>query len=576
MREIPSARRIVDIVEPFAGSHFALSLKPERGARTTVRATCQYERGVHRVHEPLTFAEIARNGADVPEAVALVLAVAEECDPSADSPRWRAVPDAGHISLAANGRVTLAAEGDEIDEADHVKMLAALLNSLIVRDDREPAERPAHVPGALLLLIARATGSMDVPVPSFSAFRDALQRFGTTDRSPLGALFERCIAQRPDRRSRAPRPDDLRREIRELELELFATTPPRPQGRDRTRVAVAAVLATAALVASFMIGLHVIAPTHRARNPPDLGLARPPLSPSAAASPDPRSSAPPLATPARPQPASPASVSVTPVLTAATMGSDLFSPSFADHGHAILFHSGRAGSSLMHLSLDDAGKPSTILQDGAANFHAVRSPDGQWLAYDSDRDGTRAVYVARADGRDATKISRVGYAAVPRWSPEGGRVAFIRAEAGRPRVWNVWIADLGAHSLTRVSHHAVGQAWGASWFPDGTHLSYSVEDRLVIADLARGTRRVIASPIRGRLVRTPAVSPDGKWVVFQVHHDGAWLLQAATGRMQRVLSDPTAEEFAWSPDSRRVVYHTHRGGGWSLWQLAFDRKTFIS
>jgi Tol biopolymer transport system component len=103
-----------------------------------------------------------------------------------------------------------------------------------------------------------------------------------------------------------------------------------------------------------------------------------------------------------------------------------------------------------------------------------------------------------------------------------------------------------------------------------------VEDRLVIADLARGTRRVIPSPIRGRLVRTPAVSPDGTWIVFQVHHDGAWLLQTATGRMQRVLTDPTAEEFAWSPDSRRVVYHTHRGGGWSLWQLAFDRKTFIS
>lgn len=227
----------------------------------------------------------------------------------------------------------------------------------------------------------------------------------------------------------------------------------------------------------------------------------------------------------------------------------------------------------MRLSLDDRGHPSvaTVLQDGAANYHAVRSPDGKWLAYDSDRDGTRAVYVAHVDGQNATKVSGDGYAAVPRWSPDGQKLAFVKAEPRRSRVWNVWVADLPSHSLTRVSHHAVGQAWSASWFPGGTRLAYSVENRLIIADLERGTSRAIASPRSGHLVRTPAVSPDGKWIVFQVHRDGAWLLQVATGKMHRVLADATAEEFAWSPDSRRIVYHTHRNGGWSLWQLALDR-----
>jgi hypothetical protein len=537
----------------------------------------QFSRGVHRVHEPLTFAEIARNGVDVPLAVALVLGAAEQCGRSADAPRWRAVPDAEHVSLAANGRVTLATAADQIDEREHVKMLAALLNALIARDADEPAARRAHAPGALLLLIARATGSMDLPVPSFSALRDAHLRFRSADAATLALLYVRCISQRTDRHLHAPRPDDLRRELRELELELFERTPARPAaGRHRTRDAVAAVLATAALAASFMIGVNVIAPTYRPRNPSDDRLGRPPQPASAAALRDPRSAPPPSGAPSLRQRASSTSVSATPVLTAATMRGDLFSPSFAEQGHAILFHSGRADSSLMRLSLDDAAKPSTILQDGAANFHAVRSPDGQRLAYDSDREGIRAVYVARADGREATKVSGNGYAAVPRWSPDGARLAFIKAEPERPRVWNVWIADLSAGSLTRLSHHTVGQAWGASWFPGGTRLAYSVEDRLVIADLAGGTRRVIASPIRGRLVRTPAVSPDGEWIVFQVHHDGAWLLQTATGKMQRVLSDTTAEEFAWSPDSRRVVYHTHRAGRWSLWQLAFDRKPFIS
>jgi Tol biopolymer transport system component len=127
--------------------------------------------------------------------------------------------------------------------------------------------------------------------------------------------------------------------------------------------------------------------------------------------------------------------------------------------------------------------------------------------------------------------------------------------------------DFDARTLTRVSRHRVGQAWGGSWFPDGERIAYSVEDTLVIANLKSGTTRTVRSPRRGRLIRTPAVSPDGNWVVFQVQRDGVWLLDSSTMTMRRVLADATAEEFAWSPDSSRVVYHTRRQRAWSLWQL---------
>jgi len=66
----------------------------------------------------------------------------------------------------------------------------------------------------------------------------------------------------------------------------------------------------------------------------------------------------------------------------------------------------------------------------------------------------------------------------------------------------------------------------------------------------------------------PTVSPDGRWIVFQVYRDGAWLLDVERGAMQRVLQDPSAEEFAWSPDGRRVAYHSQRSGGWNLWTMA--------
>ena len=37
-----------------------------------------------------------------------------------------------------------------------------------------------------------------------------------------------------------------------------------------------------------------------------------------------------------------------------------------------------------------------------------------------------------------------------------------------------------------------------------------------------------------------------------IYRDGAWVLDAASGAMRRVLADPSAEEFAWSADGHRL------------------------
>ena len=251
-----------------------------------------------------------------------------------------------------------------------------------------------------------------------------------------------------------------------------------------------------------------------------------------------------------------------------------FSPAFTPDGRGVFFQTGdpRDPSSAIAIASlgtapDGRASITRIVDEGSRNYHARPSPDGRFIAFDSDRDGERGVYIAGRDGSNARRVSGPGYAALPSWSPDGSRLAYIRAEQDRPAVWNLCVQPLEGPAR-RVTRNAYGQTWSASWFPDNRRICYTHEDTLMVLDLENGRWRRFRSPIAGALLRTPAVAPDGSTIVFQVVRDGAWMLNLATGSMTRVLADPTAEEFAWAPDGSRIAFHSKRDGQWGIYVLS--------
>jgi dipeptidyl aminopeptidase/acylaminoacyl peptidase len=140
---------------------------------------------------------------------------------------------------------------------------------------------------------------------------------------------------------------------------------------------------------------------------------------------------------------------------------------------------------------------TSVIEPRANNFHAKPSPDGSQIAFDSDRDGERGVYVSSVDGRHVRRVSGEGFAAIPSWSPDGKTLAFVRAEPSDPDVWNLWTVELASGQTRRLTSYHQGQLWGGSWFPDGRRIAYTHDDRLLVIDRSGGVERVYPSPVKG-------------------------------------------------------------------------------
>ena len=97
------------------------------------------------------------------------------------------------------------------------------------------------------------------------------------------------------------------------------------------------------------------------------------------------------------------------------------------------------------------------------------SPDGQTVAFSSNRSGNTAVYIVPITGGEPTRLTWHPSAAVPRgWTPDGKRVLYATGRDSAPtginRLWTV--------STEGGPSEKVAEQWGfdGSYSSDGTHM----------------------------------------------------------------------------------------------------------
>ena len=180
----------------------------------------------------------------------------------------------------------------------------------------------------------------------------------------------------------------------------------------------------------------------------------------------------------------------------------------------------------------------------------VRSVDREQDGYDS------CIWAFPLDGGAPRQLTRSGQDSSPRWSPDGQRLAFLSQRGGSAQVHLLEMSGgeprvLGA--LERVS--------GLRWAPDGASLLVSAS--VPVDPELRGAR---GGPPPERGAKSPEVvsrlpyKADGMGYLLarEVH---LFRMEAAGGAHRRLTDGPfDVYGFESSPDGRRIAYTRSRSG----------------
>ncbi len=187
------------------------------------------------------------------------------------------------------------------------------------------------------------------------------------------------------------------------------------------------------------------------------------------------------------------------------------------------------------------GEASPLLVGMAYETQPRFSPDGESVAFVSDRSGGDNLWTMRLDKTDTTQVSRGNgnLFLSPEWAPDGEYIAVSRSSGlgGTAKLF-LYHAERGS-PLALGNHAGTVKMIGAAFGSDGRHVWYArsfgdweynaVLPRYQLARYDRETGTTTTVTNRYGSGMRPAVSPDGRWLVYASRHN------ADTGLRKRNL-----------------------------------------
>src|SRR5215203_3005713 len=176
----------------------------------------------------------------------------------------------------------------------------------------------------------------------------------------------------------------------------------------------------------------------------------------------------------------------------------------------------------------DGNNAKPIIANPESDYNASFSPDGKWIFFTTERNGSADIYRDRADSKKLERlIDDAAFDDQAALSPDGKSLAFVSSRSVQA---DIWILDLATRKLRNLTGHPAGD-FRPAWSPDGAWLAFS-SDR-------------------------DSTKPKGRGGFTTMLSTEIYVIRAADGSGLRRLT--TSQTFAgspvWSADGKRLAFY---------------------
>jgi serine/threonine protein kinase len=234
---------------------------------------------------------------------------------------------------------------------------------------------------------------------------------------------------------------------------------------------------------------------------------------------------------------------------------------------------------------------TAITNDPGYEGEPTFSPDGETIAYVSDRSGNFEIYIQQVSGGAYRNISEDKADDVqPAYSPDGKQIAFVSSRSSSSDLrWegydlplmggDIWVMPALGGSARRVAKDGNFP----SWSPDSSAIIYTGgpafgQNIYRVSALGGEPREIVpkrkAEAGIPRFLLYPSYSSDERWIVYEADSPTGfgprdiWVMNTESGETEHIArgSNPS-----WNADSSAIVYSSAEPGkNFSLWQVPFS------